>query len=181
MDLFRFTARLTWRGTGAGMDTYTILKVVHILSVVMFLGNIFTGLFWMYQANRTKNLDVIHHTMRTIIVSDKYFTMPGVVIITGGGIAAAIIGKLPLLGTGWIFYSLVLFTLSGIAFAWKVAPLQRRIVNFTAKENHDKFNWEEYRRLFRQWDLWGLFATATPLLALVMMVMKLPELSILAR
>lgn len=162
------------------MDTYTLLKLIHILAVVMFLGNIFTGLFWMYQANKTKNLDIVHHTMHTIIVSDKYFTLPGVVIITGGGIAAALSGQLPLFRTGWIFYSILLFTLSGVAFAWKVAPLQRRIVNFTAKENFDKFNWEEYRRLYRQWDLWGLFAIVTPLLALVMMVMKLPEGSFLS-
>jgi uncharacterized membrane protein len=163
------------------MDTYTLLKLVHILAVLLFMGNIYTGLFWMYKANQTANIDIIHHTMRTIIVSDRYFTIPGVMIITAGGILAAMSGHHPLLGTGWIFYSIVLFSLSGVAFGWKVAPLQKQIVKVTSPENRDKFKREEYRRLLRQWDLWGLFAIATPLAALVMMVMKAPVESFLAK
>lgn len=158
---------------------YILLKLLHILAVVLFMGNIYTGLFWMYQANKTRSVEMIHHTMKTVIVSDRYFTIPGVVIITAGGIAAAVFGSLPLLRTGWIFYSLILFTLSGVAFMWKVAPLQKAIVTFTKKESLDKFTWDEYNRLFHQWDRWGLFALLTPLAALVMMVLKVPAESFL--
>jgi len=153
---------------------YILLKLLHILAVVLFMGNIYTGLFWMNQANKTKSMEMIHHTMKTVILSDKYFTIPGVVIITAGGIAAAVFGNLPMFRTGWIFYSLVLFTLSGVAFMWKVAPLQKAIVNFTAIEHKEKFNWDEYNHLLHQWDRWGLFALLTPLAALVMMVLKVP-------
>jgi len=160
--------------------TYLLLKVVHILAVVLFMGNIYTGLFWMHKANGTKDLPIIHHTMKTIILSDKYFTIPGVVIITAGGIAAAVFGNLPLVRTGWIFYGIVLFSLSGMVFSWKVAPLQKKIVSYTAKENQDKFSWDEYHKLFRSWDLWGLFALLTPLAALLMMVLKVPAESFLS-
>lgn len=163
------------------MGIYILLKLLHILAVVMFMGNIYTGLFWMHRANQTSNVDIIHHTMKTIIVSDKYFTIPGVIIITAGGIAAAATGNLSMFRSGWILYGIILFSLSGIAFGWKVAPLQRKIVNYTARDNQEKFQWDEYKRLFRAWDLWGLVALLTPLAALVMMVLKLPADSFLAK
>ena len=78
-------------------------------------------------ANKTNNLSIISFTMKGIITSDKLFTIPGVIIITAGGFSAAIQGGLPLLRTGWIFWSIILFTLSGLVFSWKLAPLQKKI------------------------------------------------------
>src|SRR6188768_3959519 len=95
---------------------YSYLKLIHIIAVVLFLGNIITGLFWMHFAVKTKDLKIIHHTMKVIIVADRYFTIPGVIIITAGGLLAAIYGNYPILRTGWIFWSIVLFSISGIIF-----------------------------------------------------------------
>ncbi|MBL7864585.1 MAG: DUF2269 family protein [Cyclobacteriaceae bacterium] len=162
------------------MGYYTLFKLIHILAVIVFMGNIFTGLFWMYRANRTSNLNIIHHTMKNIILSDKYFTIPGVIIILIGGFGAALQNHLPMLRTGWIFWPIILFTVSGIAFSWKVAPLQRKISALTSLQE-DGFDWVHYRRLYRQWDTWGIVAIITPVIALVMMVLKWPALSILVK
>jgi uncharacterized membrane protein len=144
------------------------------------MGNIYTGLFWMNRANKTGDISIINHTMRNVILSDKYFTIPGVIIILVGGFGAALQNHLPLLKLGWIFYPIVLFSISGIAFSWKVAPLQRKIANLT-KDIRDDFDWVSYRKLYREWDIWGLVAIITPLIALAMMVLKLPTLSFLAK
>ncbi len=157
------------------MNPYLLLKLLHILAVVIFLGNIITGLFWMKQADKTGDVTILSFTMKSIIASDRLFTLPGVLIIIAGGVGGALQAGLPMLKTGWIFWSLVLFTISGIAFMIKVAPLQKKIYEVTLEKN---FNSEKYHRLLRQWENWGLVAMLTPLGALVMMVLKLPLRSV---
>ena len=159
------------------MNTYLLLKLIHVLAVIIFVGNITTGLFWMRQANKTRNYSIISFTMRGIIISDKWFTIPGVVIITVAGFSAAIHGGLPLLRTGWIFWSIVLFSLSGIIFSVKLAPLQKKILNIALNKASKEFNEDVYHSHLRQWESWGLLALITPLAALVMMVLKIPAQS----
>ena len=159
------------------MSAYLLLKMIHVMAVIIFLGNIITGLFWMHHAKRSGNLPLISHTMKGIIKSDQWFTIPGIVIIVAGGFSAAIHGHYPLLKTGWIFWSLVAFTLSGIAYSWKVAPLQQRIYKMTREEKpgeKENFSWEEFHRQYKSWEFWGAVALITPLAALVMMILKIP-------
>ncbi|HEV8657264.1 MAG TPA: DUF2269 family protein [Thermoanaerobaculia bacterium] len=153
-------------------QTYQILKLIHVAAVIIFLGNIITGLFWKAHADRTKDVRFIAHTMDGIIRADRWFTIPGVIVITAAGILAAIQGGLPILRTGWILWSLIAFSASGIAFAWKVAPLQKEIVALT--RTGESFDWTQYRSKSLQWELWGLFAIITPVLAVIMMVLKRP-------
>lgn len=163
------------------MPWYSILKLIHIAAVIVFLGNIFTGLYWMSLATKTKDVRIIDHTISGIIKSDKWFTIPGVIIITGGGIIAALHGNIPLLKTGWIFWSIIMFTTSGIAFSWKVAPLQKRIyqlvtgIAFTANE---PVFWKQFYKLYREWEFWGALAILTPVVALCMMVLKIPAVNL---
>ena len=155
---------------------YNYLKLIHLIAVMIFLGNIVTGLFWMSIAVRTKDLKIINFTMKGIIKADRYFTIPGVLIITAGGFLAAISGHFPILRTGWILWSIIMFSISGLAFAFKVAPLQKKIYNLTLnKEQMADFNWEGFKKIYVKWDIWGLIALLTPLAAFVMMVLKLPH------
>ena len=156
------------------MNTYALLKLIHVFAVIIFLGNIITGLFWMRIADKTNNLSIISFTIKGIITSDKLFTIPGVIIISIGGLSAAIHGGIPLLKTGWIFWSLVLFSLSGLIFSWKLAPLQKKIYKLIKNGDADNFNKVLYNSYLKQWERWGLLALLTPLAALVMMVLKIP-------
>lgn len=149
---------------------YAILKVIHVLAVIVFMGNIITGLFWKKHADATKDRRIIAHTMDGIIRSDRWFTVPGVVIITAAGMLAAIQAGLPLLRTGWILWSIVAFTLSGLAFGWKVAPLQKQLSRMAAAGV--ELDWATYRRKSIEWEIWGLFATLMPLVAVVLMTLK---------
>jgi uncharacterized membrane protein len=148
---------------------YLILKLLHVIAVILFLGNITTGLYWKFHADRTTDPKIIAHAFEGIIRSDRWFTIPGVILIILAGVGAAIIGRLPILGTGWIFWSIVLFSISGLAFSFKVAPLQVRIVNLACKE---KMDWAHYHKLSRAWEFWGLVALLTPVGAVVLMVLK---------
>ncbi len=143
---------------------------------MLFLGNIITGLFWMHIAVKTKNLKIITFAMKGIIKADRYFTIPGVIIITAGGIMAAIYGHFPILRTGWIFWSIILFSISGLAFAFRVVPLQKKIYNLTLnKETPTDFDWVKFDKLYVAWDIWGLIAVILPLAAFAMMTLKIPQ------
>ena len=152
---------------------YLLLKLVHVASAIAFLGNITTGLFWHAHAARTKDARHLAHTMDGIIRSDRLFTIPGVIVIIATGVAAAIYGHLPILGTGWILWTLVLFLVSGVIFMIRVAPLQRRLRALAqAGAQSGSFDYTAYRTLAVRWELWGAAALLTPLAGLVLMVLK---------
>jgi uncharacterized membrane protein len=155
------------------MDLYLILKLLHVVAVIAFLGNIVTGLFWHAHAARTRDARQLAHAMDGIIRSDRIFTVPGVVGIIVTGVAAAIHGHYPLLRTGWILWTLVLFTVSGLLFMIRVAPLQRQLRAFaeTAVAS-GTFEYAQYRALAVRWEVWGAAALLTPMAGLVLMVMK---------
>lgn len=155
---------------------YSYLKLIHLIAVMLFLGNIITGLFWMHIAVKTKDLKIINFTMKGIIKADRYFTIPGVIIITAGGFLAAIYGHLPILKTGWILWSIIMFSISGLAFSFKLAPLQKKIYNLTLnKETSTDFDWSNFSKVYFEWDIWGFIALITPLAAFVMMTLKIPQ------
>jgi uncharacterized membrane protein len=151
---------------------YLILKSLHIVSVVLFLGNIITGVFWKVHADLAGDLRARAQALDGIIKSDRWFTMPGVFLIIGTGVALALLGNLPLLRTPWILWSIVLFGISGLAFGLFVAPLQKKLLA-NVRAGIDG-NWDQaaYGALSRGWTAWGAIATGAPLIAVFLMVMK---------
>jgi uncharacterized membrane protein len=149
---------------------YLWLKLVHILAVVMFIGNIVTGVFWHRHALRTRDPRLIAHAMDGVIRSDRLFTMPAVLVILASGILAAIQGGFPILGTGWILWTIVLFVIAGLVFGMRLGPLQRRMRDLA--QAGGAFDIEAYHRLSRQWEFWGAVATGAPLIGLGLMVLK---------
>jgi len=155
------------------MDMYLLIKLLHITAVIAFVGNITTGLFWHAHAASTRDPKLLAHTMGGIIRSDRLFTVPGVIGIIVTGVAAAIHGNFPILRTGWIFWTLILFVVSGLIFMIRVAPLQRqlRAIALTAVQS-GTFEYAHYRALAVRWELWGAAALSTPVAGLALMVLK---------
>ena len=151
---------------------YLIWKLLHVVSVVIFLGNIITGLFWAARAHKSRDFNLIATTFQGIIKSDRYFTLPGIVGITLAGIIAAIHGKIPILGTGWILWSIILFSISGAIFSIYVAPLQKKIASYALTADNSDSSWNTYETMYKQWEAWGFLATITPVAAMVIMVLK---------
>ncbi len=151
---------------------YLIWKILHVIGVVLFLGNIITGVFWAYHAGRARDPKVIAHAFEGITQSDRWFTMPGVTLLTIAGVAGAISGGFPILSTGWIFWGLVLLIISGLSFMFWVGPLQRKIAALARTGGAGQFDWPRYESLHRSWTIWGSVATLAPLIALVLMILK---------
>lgn len=152
--------------------SYLGWKLLHIISVILFLGNILTGLFWAAHATRSRDFRLIAATFDGIIRSDRWFTIPGVFGIIISGVAAAMMANLPLLRTGWILWPLILFAISGIVFGVWVAPLQGKIARLASNGDSSEHSFETYKKLYRRWELWGLAALLTPFAAAAIMVLK---------
>ncbi len=155
---------------------YSYVNLLHYLAVVLFLGNIFTGFFWMQIAMKTKDLAIISHSVKGVIKSDAYFTIPAAVVIAATGFISAIYNNIPILSTGWVFWSILFFSISGIIFSLRVGPLQKRIYTLTSRQyQKSDFNWKGFRKLYVEWKIWGLIAFFTPIIVLIMMILKIPH------
>jgi uncharacterized membrane protein len=151
---------------------YLALKSLHVISVVLFLGNIITGVFWKVHADLSSDLRVREQAILGLIRSDRIFTVPGVLLIIATGVGLALMANFPLLRTFWIAGSLVLFGISGLAFALKVGPLQKKLLANAKAGLAGTWNEAEYHALSKSWGIWGTIATAAPLVAVFLMVMK---------
>ena len=160
---------------------YLVFKLIHVAAVIAFLGNITTGLFWHRHAARTRDPRLLAFTMDGIIRSDRIFTIPGVIVITTAGLFGAINGNLPLIRTEWIFWTIILFSISGIAFMSRVAPLQRKLHAMAAAGaaggaggagGGAAFDYAAYHAVARQWEAWGAVALIAPLIGMALMILK---------
>jgi uncharacterized membrane protein len=154
---------------------YSILKLLHVAAVIIFLGNIITGHFWMHLAIRSKDINIIRHSVIGVMRSDRIFTIPAVIIIIAAGILAAVYGNISILRTGWIVWSIVLFSLSGVIFSTKLSVLLRKMLEHINKQHgNSEQEWIFIDNLYRQWNTWAVIAIMLPLTALIMMVLKIP-------
>ena len=153
--------------------SYALLKLLHVAGVIIFLGNIITGHFWMHIAMKSKDFTIIKHSITGVMRSDRVFTMPAVFVIIVAGILAAYYGSIPVLRTGWILWSIALFALSGVIYSTKLSVVLRKMLEVTSHSN-DEQQWNSMEHLYKQWNRWALVAIMMPFIALVMMVLKTP-------
>ena len=150
---------------------YNIWKLIHVLAVIIFMGNITIGIFWKMQADKSTDRQKIADTFKNLIKADRIFTMPSVTLLILFGLGTAMQGDLSLVETPWILWSIIMIIISAFAFMSKVSPLQKQIYALASSE--EKFTWDEYLVLSRKWNIWGTIATVTPYIAVALMVLKI--------
>jgi len=145
---------------------YLVFKLIHVIAVILFLGNITVGVFWKAWADRTNNAAIIAHTIDGIIKADRIFTIPGVILVVIGGLGAAFAADISILRTGWILWGIILFVLSGIAFG-PLSRSQRKLLALAKSGDLDG-----YRAASQQWNTFGTIALVLPFLAAAIMILK---------
>ncbi len=149
-------------------------KLFHVLAVVLFLGNLVTGLFWASHADRSRDPSVIAHTFDGIRRADRWFTLPGALALLVGGIAAAMRLDVAIFGTGWIVWAIGLLGIGLVVLTTVRAGLQRDLVELAVAGDAEHLAWKEYELLYRYWWMASLVGIAAPLLAVVLMVFRPP-------
>jgi uncharacterized membrane protein len=147
-------------------DTWLVL---HILGVVIFLGNIIVTAAWKVLADRTRDPAVVSYAQRLVTVTDIAFTATGATLIAvSGGAMADDFGGVS--GERWLTWGVALFIASGVIWVAVLIPIQVLQSRLTRRFDGEIPN--RYWRLARLWYVFGGLATALPVVNIYLMVAK---------
>jgi uncharacterized membrane protein len=153
------------------MDSYILLKVVHIVSATVLFG---TGLgtalhFWL--ANRTGDVRAIAVSARTTVFADFAFTTPAAIVQPASGVALALMAGYPL-SSAWIVLAAALYLLAAACWVPVVfIQLRMRRLAEDAVANDRRLG-PQYHRLFNAWFALGWPAFVALLAVFWLMVAK---------
>jgi uncharacterized membrane protein len=149
----------------------SLIKFIHILGAVLFVGNIIVSAFWKVLADRTGDLAVIRYATRTVNRADIIFTLGGIILLLGAGHAMA-----PEYGgvaaNKWILWSYTLLIGSGLIWVLILVPVQigqSRLLDRLGTLDEIP---ERYWKLATLWAVAGTVASVLPVIAVYLMVVK---------
>lgn len=152
---------------------YRTILLFHLLGVVAFFSNAIAAFVWQARGARTRDPAVVAHTFRTLVAGDVWITPIAVAVILASGVGLAVVAGLPILGTGWVLWSLLAFLGSGLVFALSVLPLQSRLAAWTSASAIDaRFDWSRYAIESRRWTRRAHLSLGLALVALILMVLR---------
>ncbi len=151
--------------------SYTALKTLHILSMVLLFGTGLGSAFYKWMADRSGNLAHIAVTNRHVVLADWLFTTPTVIFQPLSGLWMVHLLDLPLT-TPWIATSLGLYCLAGICWL-PVVWLQIRMRNMAADALARQAALpQNYWKMARCWFWLGVPAFCAMVLVVALMVFK---------
>lgn len=152
------------------MDSYFLLKMVHILSAVTVAGTGVGIAFFMFMANRSSNIAAIAVTARHVVLADWIFTAPAVVVQFVSGILLMM--KLGYSFTSiWFLVVLALFIFIGICWI-PVIFIQYKLKALADSSLTAGVLDPNFKKLMRWWTALGVPAFAAILVIFWLMVFK---------
>ena len=147
------------------------VKVIHILGVILFMGNIVIVPLWITYALNSGNNRIICFAMKTICWADILFSIPGILIVLISGLMLA-----PVWGgyqnTSWIMGSLILLALSGVP-AIPTLRAQYKLYRLSYESfGKNLLEESEFKRTLWIWSFWGTIAIILPLISFILMIVK---------
>lgn len=153
------------------MNTYLLVKWLHIVSSVLLAGTGFGSAFYLFFANRSESLDARAVVARLVVRADLWFTTPAVIVQPLTGIWLAHTAGWPL-ATPWLLASLLLYALAGACWLpvlWLQLKMAREVeAALTGRRPLSV----QYRRWQRAWEGLGYAAFAAMLAVFFLMVNK---------
>lgn len=145
---------------------------LHLIGVVVFLGNIITAAFWKVRADLQKNPSAIHSTVKNVMLADYVFTLPGLVLTIVSGLVMAVKAGIPLTELNWLTLSLILFAITGVIWLAILIPLQHAMIRHSAECIKNGNISQAYLAASRNWAVFGIAATLLPVVILCLMITK---------
>jgi uncharacterized membrane protein len=149
------------------------LKVVHVLAVVVLLGNLLMAPFWRKRLAALGGVQARAAANRSVRVADLIFTLPGWVVVLATGIMLIIYRDMGIRG-GWLHLSLLLFL--GWLIFWHILVLRARKAMIAQAEEAASGGQAppELAQHERQWQQWSYVAAGIAVLILILMVIQPP-------
>ena len=153
-------------------NTYSILKSIHILGVILIMGNIIVTAWWKVMADRTKNPSVIAFAQRQVTLTDFVFTAPGALLAVMAGDAMGY-GFMPnSWDIKWLIWGRGLFIASGIIWLTVLIPTQIKQARMAQSFANTQTIPDEYWRLSKRWQIFGAIAVLLPIANIYWIVFK---------
>jgi uncharacterized membrane protein len=144
---------------------------LHIVGVVLFLGNILVTAVWKLLADRTRDPAVVAYAQRLVLITDIAFTATGVVLIlVSGQVMAEDFGGV--FGPTWLTLGWSFFIASGVIWLTVLIPIQLRQWRLSRGFRSDGEISDRYWRLSTLWAIFGALATVLPFVNVYLMVFK---------
>lgn len=156
------------------MNTYLIVKWIHILSSVLMVGTGFGSAFYMFFTNRSGSVAAQAVVSRLVVRADWWFTTPAMVVQPLTGFLLAHWAGWPLTAP-WLAVSIALYILAGMCWL-PVVVIQIRMAKLAraAHEQGQQTLPEPYWRHARRWEMLGYPAFVAMLGIYYLMVNKPP-------
>lgn len=153
------------------MNTYLILKTLHIVSSVFLVGTGFGTAFYLFFANRSGSVASIAVVSRLVVRADWWFTTPAVIIQPVTGLLLMKLGGWPITAP-WLLATFALFAFAGICWL-PVVWLQLRMARTAAAAEAagqplPQSYWSDARR----WEQLGYPAFSAMAVVYFLMVLK---------
>jgi uncharacterized membrane protein len=146
-----------------------LMKILHVLAVVVLLGNLLMAPFWRKRLAALGGAQARAAANRSIRVADFMFTLPGWVVVLATGIMLIIYRGMH---GGWLQLSLLLFL--GWLVLWHVLVLRARKTMIAQAE--DAIGKEqvpaELAQHEREWQQWSYVSAGVVVLILILMVTR---------
>ncbi|MDO9401552.1 MAG: DUF2269 domain-containing protein [Polaromonas sp.] len=156
------------------MNTYLVLKWLHIVSSVLMVGTGLGSAFYMFFTNRSGSVPAQAVVSRLVVRADWWFTTPTVILQPATGFALAHMAGWPM-STPWLASSLLLFVFAGACWL-PVVWLQIRMAALAAQADRDAAPLPAlHARYQRYWELLGYPAFVAMVAVFYLMVNK-PQL-----
>lgn len=151
--------------------SYSLIKSLHILSMVLLFGTGLGSAFYKWMADRSGNLAHIAVTNRHVVLADWLFTTPTVIFQPLSGLYLAHLAGWPL-SSAWLQASLALYTLAGLCWLPVVwLQIRMRQLSLAAVQQQTALP-ARYWRYARYWFWLGVPAFIAMVLVVLLMVMK---------
>ena len=151
---------------------YLTFKFLHVLGVILLVGNVTVTAVWKVFADRTREPKVIAFGQRLVTITDWFLTVTGIVLLVVGGYGAAMVSNMDVFGARWLIWGQLLLAISGIIWIAILIPAQIRQAKAARAFANDGEIPDSYRRDANRWLVWGIIATVPLAAALWVMVFK---------
>ena len=153
------------------MLTILVLKVIHVLGAVLFLGTGLGSAYYKYRATATRNVHVVAWVDQEIVRADWIMTVPSGVIVPVTGLLMVYLYGISIFES-WVFLGISGYLLAGITWlpAAKLQIVMRTISAECLAKNEPLP--ESYFTAQKRWFLLGFPSFSATLIAVWAMVFK---------
>lgn len=158
------------------MNTYLVIKTLHIISATLMVGTGFGSAFYLFWANRSGSVAAQSVVSKWVIKADWWFTTPAVIFQPLSGLWMLHQLGMPFSWDGawlWVKWTLALYVLAGACWlpvVWLQIKMEKTAM-LAHQSCADKLP-ESYRKQQFWWELLGYPAFCATVVLYFLMVLK---------